>query len=189
MESIVPPVLQVRKLARERHGQQPHDSVIFPASLPVSKPHHDWGMWQMPFIIFILMPSPKLPDCFLWPVRHATTQACPPLRLCGLFFAPAKTDHTVLLCVLPTHQPCPYPSVPCSSVTFSSQLKGQALPTRCPAAHLTALTSVFFFSPQRQSIALWHTWCASSHPWSTSKIHDFHIHHPQSPAWHVTGNQ
>lgn len=41
MESIVPPVLQVRKLARESHGQQPQDSVIFPASLPVSMPHHD----------------------------------------------------------------------------------------------------------------------------------------------------
>lgn len=94
MESMVRPVLQVRKLARARHGQQPHDSVIFPASLPVSKPHHDWGMWQMPFVIFILMPSPKLSDCLPWPVRHATTQPCPPLRLCGLFFAPAP-----LLCL------------------------------------------------------------------------------------------
>lgn len=52
MESTVPPILQVRKLTRAgagvTHGQQPHDSVIAPVSLPVSNPHHEGGMHKRP---------------------------------------------------------------------------------------------------------------------------------------------
>ena len=46
MESIVPPVLQVRTLARGWHDRQQHDPGIFPASHPASKPLHDRRVWQ-----------------------------------------------------------------------------------------------------------------------------------------------
>lgn len=188
MESMVPPVLQVRKLARERHGQQPHDSVIFPASLPASKPHHDWGMWQMPFVIFILMPSPKLSDCLPWPVRHTTTQPCPPLRLCGLFFAPAPplcltTQSSFLFFQHTNLVPTLQSPAPVSLSHLSSTHPESTSPPYCPHIDL------FLFSLTAEPHSLKHLFwwfvsfrCASSHPWRNSKVHDFLIHHPQSPA-------
>lgn len=129
MEPIVPAVLQVRKLAQGREGQRQHDSGIFPASLPASKPRHDRRMWQMPFIISIHehphWSLQTVPPC---PARPAAHQPCPPLGWRPLIFIPLHPSVQPLP-VFPTHPAGLYHSGSCSNVTSRSQLKFQAMPT------------------------------------------------------------
>lgn len=151
MESIVPPVLQVRRLTRGRYGQQPHKAVIFPASLPVSKPHHEREMWQTPSVISPRGPCsktsrllcmackarhyPALPTSWiLWPSPHPHPTLLP--------------SHTVFLPMLPIPQACysiGYSGCH-SSVTCTPQLQCQALPTPLSSSppHHSPISLCFF---------------------------------------------
>lgn len=105
----------------------------FPASLPVSKTHHEQKNVTDTFIISIHSPSsktsrlltmacnkahhcPALPTSqTLWPSPHPLSTTLP--------------SRTIFLSILPTGRPCPYHSGSCDSVTFTSRLKWQALPS------------------------------------------------------------
>ena len=145
MESIVPPVLQVRKLAGGRHGRQQHDSGIVPASCPVSKSYHEGRMWQTPFIISISVPSPqKPPDSSPCPAKPTTIRpATSQMASSSLHPTPLSSP-----AVLPTHHTGPYHSGSCPKFTFRSQLRCQAWPiplSPSPPPH--SHTSFFLFFP------------------------------------------
>lgn len=133
MESIVPPVLQVRKLTRGRYGPQPHNAMIFPASLPVSKPHHEREMQQTPSVISTRGPCSKN----LQTAQHGLQG--PPLSSPASWILWASPhphpsllpSHTIFLPMLPIPQACYSTSYSGShsSATCTSQLECQALPT------------------------------------------------------------
>lgn len=94
--------------------------------------------------IFILVLAPKSPDCFLWPVKHATIQLCPPLRHGGLLFTPVPP-----LCPATQSSFLFFRHTDLDPPGSLSHLSPKAKPHLpiCPAARLPVLTSGFPFFP------------------------------------------
>lgn len=178
MESIVPPVLQVRILTRGRDGQQPHHSAIFPFSLPGSKLHHERGVWSL-----LLAPAPKPSDCLPGLARPATPQPCPPLGLGSLLLSPTST----LLSILSTLKLVPTTQVPAPMSPLCLNSNAKPYPLHSPPAHLMTLTPVFSFFLNSKHCSLKHCsdylfpWCVSTHSFSNSKARAFVVHHSQIP--------
>lgn len=160
MESIVPPVLQVRKLTRGRYGPQPHNAMIFPASLPVSKPHHEREMQQTPSVISTRGPCSKTSRLLSMACKAHHYPALP-LGFCGL-----------LLTRTPASCPATQSSFPCSQyLKLATPLAIQAAtpvrlahlslnakpyPRHSPPARLTNPLSVFAFFPNSKHRSLKH---------------------------------
>lgn len=144
--------------------------------------------------IFILTPAPKPPACFLRLQGTPPSSSAHRSDLVAFSSLPPTplSRHTVLLSVLPTHQPVPTTQAPAPG-SFC-HLRPKAKPH--PPAPIIVLTSGFSFFPNGKASlsetparVIWVLCCASSHLPSSSKVRDFLIHHSQSPAWHVTGDE